>query len=115
MPSISASRRVWPAHWVSKRRSRRCFRRASSTCQIGHPGAALPHLALAREGFAQLDMALYRESARLAEGVLSGDDRARDLALAWMKNQGVVRPYELAATLVPGCGLARQESPRVAS
>lgn len=84
--------------------------RAGLAVQSGRPQQAIAHLAAAVQGFEALDMALYRESARLAHALGTGDEEAATLAHAWFRAQGVVQPHRLAATLMPGCGLPRDEA-----
>jgi hypothetical protein len=73
--------------------------------------AADAALARAVDGFDRLDMALYREAARLALGQRRGaaeGDALSTVALQWMADQGVVDPERLAGALVCGVGLPRR-------
>jgi hypothetical protein len=70
--------------------------------------AADAALARAVDGFDRLDMALYREAARLALGnrrAAAEGGALSDRALQWMAGQEVVDPERLAGALVCGVGL----------
>ncbi|QSQ23442.1 protein kinase [Pyxidicoccus parkwayensis] len=74
----------------------------------GDVEAARALLVEAVAGFGHADMALHREAARYALGVLMGGPEGalyRQQAESWMREQGVVAPRALAATLAPGLGI----------
>jgi serine/threonine protein kinase len=74
----------------------------------GDTDSARTLLVHAVAGYGLADMALHREVARYALGVLQGGPQGAESqrqAEAWMREQGVVDPRALAATLAPGLGL----------
>ncbi|WP_164009292.1 serine/threonine-protein kinase PknK [Pyxidicoccus trucidator] len=74
----------------------------------GEEDTARTLLVQALAGFSAADMALHREVARYALGALQGGPQGRlsqQRAEAWLREQGVVDPRALAATLAPGLGL----------
>jgi serine/threonine protein kinase len=75
----------------------------------GRPEVAQRLLDSAVRGFDAVDMALHRACARYALGELLGGVEGvgmQEIAMEWMRGQGVVEPRRLAASQAVGFGLA---------
>ena len=66
--------------------------RAALSFLRGDRDQAIGELEAARDGFATADMRLYEACAKYARGVLRGDRREIDSALAFMRTQHISRP-----------------------